>query len=73
MFADRELSPGALALGRLLAGSAALGILVLVRRAPRPSRGELAGIVVCGVLWFGVYNVALSAAEPSSKIPPTPY
>ena len=31
-FADRELSSGALALGRLLVGSAALGVLVLVRR-----------------------------------------
>jgi drug/metabolite transporter (DMT)-like permease len=62
-FADRELSAGALALGRLLVGSAALGILVLVRRAPLPGRRELAGIVVCGVLWFGLYNVALNAAE----------
>ena len=62
-FADRELSPGALALGRLLVGSATLGMLVLVRRAPLPGRRELGGIVVCGVLWFGVYNVALNAAE----------
>jgi len=62
-FADRELSPGALALGRLLVGSAALGILVLVRRAPLPGRSELEGVVVCGVLWFGVYNVALNGAE----------
>ena len=62
-FADRELSAGALALGRLLVGSAALGILVLARRAPLPGRRELAGIVVCGVLWFGVHNVALNAAE----------
>ena len=62
-FADRELSPGALALGRLLVGSAALGILVLVRRAPLPGRRELPGIVVCGLLWFGLYNVALNAAE----------
>jgi drug/metabolite transporter (DMT)-like permease len=62
-FADRELSPGALALGRLLVGSVALGVLVLVRRAPLPGRRELAGIVVCGVLWFGLYNVALNAAE----------
>ncbi|MGH2883738.1 MAG: EamA family transporter, partial [Solirubrobacteraceae bacterium] len=36
-FADRELSSGALALGRLLVGSAALGVLVLVRRAPFPN------------------------------------
>lgn len=62
-FADRELSAGALALGRLLIGSAALGLLVLARREPLPSRRELGGIVVCGVLWFGVYNVALNAAE----------
>jgi drug/metabolite transporter (DMT)-like permease len=62
-FADRELSPGALALGRLLVGSVALGVLVLVRRPPLPGRHELAGIVVCGVLWFGLYNVALNAAE----------
>jgi drug/metabolite transporter (DMT)-like permease len=62
-FADRELSSGALALGRLLVGSAALGVLVLVRRAPLPGRRELAGIAVCGVLWFGLYNVALNAAE----------
>jgi drug/metabolite transporter (DMT)-like permease len=62
-FADRELSPGGLALGRLLVGSAALGALVVARRAPLPGRRQLAGIVVCGVLWFGVYNVALNAAE----------
>ncbi len=62
-FADRELAPGALALGRLLVGSVALGVLVLARRAPLPRRRELPGILICGVLWFGVYNVALNAAE----------
>jgi len=62
-FADRELSAGALALGRLVVGSVALGFVVLARREPLPRRGQLAGIVVCGVLWFGVYNVALNAAE----------
>ena len=62
-YADRELSPGALALGRLLVGSIALGLLVLIRREPLPGRRQLAGIVVCGVLWFGLYNVALNAAE----------
>ncbi|HJS93520.1 MAG TPA: DMT family transporter [Solirubrobacteraceae bacterium] len=62
-YADRELSPGALALGRLLVGSLALGLLVLIRREPLPSRRQLAGIVVCGVLWFGLYNVSLNAAE----------
>jgi drug/metabolite transporter (DMT)-like permease len=62
-YADRELSPGALALGRLLVGSIALGLLVVARREPLPDRRQLPGIVVCGVLWFGVYNVALNAAE----------
>jgi drug/metabolite transporter (DMT)-like permease len=62
-YADRSLSPGALALGRLLVGSTALGLLVLIRREPLPRRRELPGIVVCGILWFGVYNVALNAAE----------
>ncbi len=62
-YADRELSPGAIALGRLLVGSAALGLIVLLRREPLPGRRQLPGIVVCGVLWFGLYNVALNAAE----------
>jgi drug/metabolite transporter (DMT)-like permease len=62
-YADRELSPGALALGRLVVGSVALGVLVLIRREPFPDRRQLGGIVVCGVLWFGLYNVSLNAAE----------
>jgi drug/metabolite transporter (DMT)-like permease len=62
-YADRQLSPGALALGRLSVGSIVLGLLVLIRREPLPPRRELVGIAVCGVLWFGVYNVALNAAE----------
>jgi drug/metabolite transporter (DMT)-like permease len=62
-YADRELSPGALALGRLLVGSLALGLFVLIRREPLPDRRQLGGIIVCGVLWFGLYNVALNAAE----------
>jgi drug/metabolite transporter (DMT)-like permease len=62
-YADRQLSPGALALGRLLVGSVALGLLVLVRREPLPRRRELIGIAICGVLWFGLYNVTLNAAE----------
>jgi drug/metabolite transporter (DMT)-like permease len=62
-YADRELSPGALALGRLLVGSLALGLLVLVRREPLPGRRQLVGIAFCGVLWFGLYNVSLNAAE----------
>jgi drug/metabolite transporter (DMT)-like permease len=62
-YAGRQLDPGALALGRLLVGSLALGALVLVRREPMPPRRALAGIAICGLLWFGLYNVALNAAE----------
>jgi drug/metabolite transporter (DMT)-like permease len=62
-FADRQLAPGPLALGRLLVGSLALGVLVLSRREPLPTGGALRGIAVCGVLWFGVYNVVLNEAE----------
>jgi drug/metabolite transporter (DMT)-like permease len=62
-FAGRGLSPGPLALGRLLVGSVALGALMLVRREPGVRRPGLLGVALCGVLWFGAYNVALNAAE----------
>ncbi|MGH2858167.1 MAG: DMT family transporter [Solirubrobacteraceae bacterium] len=62
-YAGRELSPGALALGRLLVGSLALGGLVLARREPPVARAGLRGVAICGVMWFGAYNVALNAAE----------
>ena len=61
--ATPELSAGALALGRLLVGSVALGAILVVRREGLPGRGAWPGIVVCGVLWFGVYNVALNEGE----------
>jgi drug/metabolite transporter (DMT)-like permease len=62
-FAGRDLSPGALALGRLVVGSLSLGALMLARRERLPERRAIGGTVLCGVLWFGVYNVALNAAE----------
>jgi drug/metabolite transporter (DMT)-like permease len=61
--AGRDLSPGALSLGRLLVGSFALGLIVLARREPIPNWRDLRGIALCGVLWFGIYNVTLNAAE----------
>ncbi len=61
--AGEDLSPGPLSLARLLVGSAALGALVLVRRERFPARRDLFGIAVCGVLWFGLYNVVLNAGE----------
>jgi drug/metabolite transporter (DMT)-like permease len=61
--AGHHLTPGALALGRLLVSSAALGLLVLIRREPLPSRRDLLPIGICGVLWFGLYSVVLNEAE----------
>jgi drug/metabolite transporter (DMT)-like permease len=75
----RQLSPGALSLGRLLVGSIVLGIVVLLRHRSEKPAGENAGgekenrgwpvgrgwlrIIICGVLWFGLYNLTLNAAE----------
>src|SRR6202011_5923641 len=61
--AGHHLSPGSLALGRLLIGSVALGTLVLARRETLPARRDLLPIAFSGILWFGIYNVALNAAE----------
>ncbi|MGV9274697.1 DMT family transporter [Streptomyces griseosporeus] len=56
-------SPGALALGRLLAGTVALGALCVVRRVGWPPRSAWRGIAISGVLWFGVYMVVLNWGE----------
>jgi drug/metabolite transporter (DMT)-like permease len=59
-----SFDPGALALGRLLVGSVALGAVLLARRTwVAPTRREWALIGLCGVAWFAIYNVALNAAE----------
>jgi drug/metabolite transporter (DMT)-like permease len=58
-----DLSPGALALGRLAVGTAVLGLLQARRGWVRPTAGEWRLLAVCGVGWFGVYNLALNAAE----------
>ncbi|HEV7753093.1 MAG TPA: EamA family transporter [Baekduia sp.] len=61
--AGQDFSAGALSLARLLLGSAALGALVLIRREPLPPRADAPRLILCGVLWFGIYNVALNEAE----------
>jgi drug/metabolite transporter (DMT)-like permease len=68
--AGHELSPGALALGRMLVGSLTLtAIMVVARTRPRTTARALPGgrllgaIALWGVAWFGLYNVALNAAE----------
>jgi drug/metabolite transporter (DMT)-like permease len=59
-----DYSPGALALGRILVGTIALTVMAALARKLRLPRGRtLVGILVWGVLWFGLYNLALNAAE----------
>ena len=58
-----DLSPGAIALGRLLVSTAILGAVMLVRREGLPDRRDAARIAVYGVLFLGVYSVTLNAAE----------
>ena len=61
--AGRDFSPGALALGRLLIGSIALGAICLVRREGWPARAAWRGIAISGGLWFGLYMVVLNWGE----------
>ncbi|GAA4926104.1 DMT family transporter [Streptomyces coeruleoprunus] len=61
--AGAAYSPGALALGRLLAGALTLGCLLLVRREGLPPRAAWPGIAVSGLLWFGAYMVVLNWGE----------
>jgi drug/metabolite transporter (DMT)-like permease len=59
-----DLSPGSFALGRLLVATAALGVIVSIRRPSLPTRGrDWALIAVSGVVWFGGYFIALNAGE----------
>lgn len=59
----REVTPGALSLGRLLI--AAIVLSALLARAPRSrfTRNEVMLLVGCGVAWFGIYNLALNDSE----------
>ena len=58
-----DFSPGALSLGRLVVASLALTVIALASGLPRPTRREWVSIVTIGVLWFGIYNVALNEGE----------
>ncbi|MGW2295998.1 DMT family transporter [Streptomyces violaceorubidus] len=61
--AGEAYSPGALALGRLLSGALALGVICLLRREGVPPRSAWRGIAISGVLWFGFYMVVLNWGE----------
>lgn len=54
---------GALALGRLVVGSALLSLAMMGRRWVRPTGREWLLVGAFGVAWFGAYNVALNIAE----------
>ena len=64
-----ELSAGPLSLARLAVGSLLLGLVVIAKPSRPgterrwPGRRDWAPLIACGLLWFGVYNVALNAAE----------
>lgn len=62
-----EISAGALSLARLGLGSIFLGALLLTRPRPAvrrwPAGRDWLPLIACGVLWFGVYNLALNEAE----------
>jgi drug/metabolite transporter (DMT)-like permease len=68
--AGRHLEAGPLALGRLVVAAAVLGALTLLRRDSRApdrragfTRPDAGALLLCGVLWFGAYNVALNEGE----------
>ncbi len=58
-----DFSPGALSLGRLLVGALCLAVAALSRGLPHPTGREWLSILAIGVLWFGIYNVALNEGE----------
>ena len=61
--AGQSLSPGSVALGRLLVSVVVLGIAAAIWREPLPGRRDLLAIAAFGVLWLGVYSFTLNAAE----------
>ncbi|MEL7976798.1 DMT family transporter [Isoptericola sp. F-RaC21] len=64
-----DLDAGALTLGRVAVGTAALSVILLVARLRRgtpvrlPRGRTLLLVLVWGVAWFGAYNLTLNAAE----------
>ncbi len=61
--AGEHLSPGPLSLLRVGIAAVILSVAMLLRRETVPIRGTRMLVITCGVLWFGVYNIALNAGE----------
>ncbi len=58
-----HVGPGALSLGRLAVGSLCLGAVLLTRGWTPPRRSDWLPLLLIGLLWFGIYNVALNEGE----------
>jgi drug/metabolite transporter (DMT)-like permease len=58
-----RVPPGALSLARLLVGAVVLGAFVVRRRPTWPVRRDWPLLLLCGIAWFGIYNLTLNAAE----------
>ncbi|HIY65752.1 MAG TPA: DMT family transporter, partial [Candidatus Agrococcus pullicola] len=58
-----HFGPGSLALLRMLVGSVVLGAIAAMARVRMPRWRDLPLIALWGVAWFGLYNLALNAAE----------
>ena len=61
--AGEDISPGPLSLARLAVAAVVLALVVAARREHLPPRADVPRLVLCGLLWFAAYNVALNAAE----------
>jgi drug/metabolite transporter (DMT)-like permease len=61
--AGQTLSPGSMALGRLVVSLVVLGIAAAIQRYALPSRRDLLAIAAFGALFLGVYSVTLNEAE----------
>jgi drug/metabolite transporter (DMT)-like permease len=59
----QDFTAGSLSLGRLLVGALCLAVVALSRGVVRPTAREWGPLVMIGLLWFGLYNVALNAGE----------
>lgn len=61
--AGRHLDPGPLTLGRAAIAAIVLLAVWAIRREGLPARPAWPGILTAGVLWFGLYMVALNWGE----------
>ncbi|GAB3653805.1 DMT family transporter [Glycomyces tarimensis] len=59
----QHLDPGPVALGRAASAAVVLLLIWALRREGLPARQAWPGIITAGVLWFGVYMIALNWGE----------